>query len=169
MADQAVRPIQAAVARPGSLRVPGLAAWTAAGLSLVAAWVHFSYTASHWRNWWAYGLFFLGMGIFQALCVPAIVRWPRNTWVALATIAGNLGIVGMYFYSRVIHIPLGPHTGIVEKAGAVDLATTAGEIAIVGIMLTIVGPRSRRTIVNLLLVTGIVLWVLRFTTRVLWW
>jgi hypothetical protein len=169
MADQAVRPMAATVARPGTTRVPGLAVGTAAVLSLAAAWVHFSYTASHWRNWWAYGLFFLGMGIFQALCVPAIVRWPRNTWVALATIAGNLGIVGMYFYSRVIHIPLGPHTGIVEKAGAVDLGTTAAEIAIVGIMLTIVGPRSRRTIVNLLLLVGIALWVLRFTTRVPWW
>ena len=169
MAAEAVKPIQAAVARPGSLRVPGLAAWTAAGLSLAAAWVHFAYTASHWRNWWAYGLFFLGMGIFQAICVPAIVRWPRNTWVALATIAGNLGIVGMYFYSRVIHIPLGPHTGVVEKAEPIDLATTAAEIVIVGIMLSIVGPRSRRTIVNLLFLAGVTLWVLRFATRVLWW
>ena len=169
MADQAVRPLAATVVRPGSLRVPGLAAWCAAALSLVAAWVHFSYTASHWRDWWAYGVFFLGMGVFQALCVPAIMRWPRNTWVALATIAGNLGIVGMYFYSRVVHVPLGPHTGVVEKAGTVDMATTAGEVLIVAILLSIVGPRSRRTIVNLLLVVGIALWVLRFTTRVLWW
>jgi hypothetical protein len=169
MAGQAVRPLQATAARPGSLRVPGLAAWTAAGLSLVAAWIHFSYTASHWRDWWAYGAFFLGMGIFQAACVPAIVRWPRNTWVALATIAGNLGIVGMYFYSRTIEVPMGPHEGIVEKAGAIDLATTAGEILIVAIVLTIVGSRSRRVILNLLLLTGLALWVLRFATHVIWW
>jgi hypothetical protein len=168
MADQAVRPLAAALARSGALRVPGLAAWTAAGLSLVAAWIHFSYTASHWRDWWAYGVFFLGMGIFQALCVPAIVRWPRSTWVAVATIAGNLGIVGMYFYSRAIYVPLGPHTGVVEDIGVIDFATTAGEIGIVAIMLSITGSRSRRVIVNLLLLTGIALWVLRFTTRILW-
>jgi hypothetical protein len=168
MADQAVTPLAATVARPDALRVPGLAAWTAAGLSLVAAWIHFSYTASHWRDWWAYGVFFLGMGIFQALCVPAIVRWPRSTWVAVATIAGNLGIVGMYFYSRAIYVPLGPHTGVVEDVGVIDFATTAGEIALVAIMLSITGSRSRRVIVNLLLLTGMGLWLLRLTTNVLW-
>jgi hypothetical protein len=167
VADQAVRPLSASVARPGALRVPGLAAWTAAGLSLVAAWIHFSYTASHWRDWWAYGAFFLGMGIFQALCVPAIVRWPRNTWVALTTIAGNLGIVGMYFYSRTTGIPMGPHEGIVEKAGAVDLGTTAAEILIVAILLTIIGSTSRRIVVNALLVAGIGLWVARYL-ELLW-
>jgi hypothetical protein len=167
MADQAVRPLAAPAGRPGSLRLPGLAAWTAAGLSLVAAWIHFSYTASHWRDWWAYGAFFLGSAIFQALCVPAIVRWPRNAWVALATIAGNLGIVGMYFYSRTTGIPMGPHEGIVEKAGVVDLATTASEILIVAIVATIVGPRTRRLILNALLVAGIGLWVARYL-ELLW-
>jgi hypothetical protein len=162
MADQAIRPLAVTAVRPGARRVPGLAAGTAAALSLVAAWIHFSYTASHWRDWWAYGAFFLGMGIFQALCVPAIVRWPRNTWVALATIAGNVGIIGMYFYSRTTGIPMGPHAGIVEKAGAVDLATTAGEIALIAIVATMVGARSRRVIFNALLVAGIGLWAARY-------
>jgi hypothetical protein len=162
MADQAIRPLAVTAVRPGARRVPGLAAGTAAALSLVAAWIHFSYTASHWRDWWAYGAFFLGMGIFQALCVPAIVRWPRNTWVALATIAGNVGIIGMYFYSRTTGIPMGPHAGIVEKAGAVDLATTAGEIALIAIVATMVGARSRRVILNALLVAGIGLWTARY-------
>jgi hypothetical protein len=162
MADQAIRPLAVTAVRPGARRVPGLAAGTAAALSLVAAWIHFSYTASHWRDWWAYGAFFLGMGIFQAPCVPAIVRWPRNTWVALATIAGNVGIIGMYFYSRTTGIPMGPHAGIVEKAGAVDLATTAGEIALIAIVATMVGARSRRVILNALLVAGIGLWTARY-------
>ncbi|HEX2102151.1 MAG TPA: hypothetical protein VHF51_00750 [Solirubrobacteraceae bacterium] len=169
MAGQAVGPLSATVARHRALRVPGRTAWAAAGLSLVAAWVHFSYTAPHWRDWWAYGVFFLAMGVFQAACAPAIVRWPRNTWVALVAIAGNLGIVGMYVYSRTVEIPMGPHAGIVEKATAIDLATTAAEIMIVAIVLTVVGSRSRRVILNLLLLAGIGLWVLRLTTQVLWW
>ena len=168
MAAQAVAAARATAARPRALRGPGAAAWSAAGLSLIAAWIHFAYTASHWRDWWAYGLFFVAMGVFQALCVPAILRWPRSTWVALATIAGNLGIVGMYFYSRAIYIPLGPHYGVVEDVGVIDFATTAGEIAIVAIMLALTGSRSRRVIVNLLLLTGIALWLLRLTTNVLW-
>jgi hypothetical protein len=168
MAAQAVAAPRATAARPRALRAPGAAAWSAAGLSLIAAWIHFAYTASHWRDWWAYGAFFVAMGVFQALCVPAILRWPRSTWVAVATIAGNLGIVGMYFYSRAIYIPLGPHYGVVEDVGVIDFATTAGEIAIVAIMLALTGSRSRRVIVNLLLLTGIALWLLRLTTNVLW-
>ena len=168
MAAQAVAAPRPTAARPRALRAPGAAAWSAAALSLLAAWIHFAYTASHWRNWWAYGLFFVAMGVFQALCVPAILRWPRSTWVAVATIAGNLGIVGMYFYSRAIYIPLGPHYGVVEDVGVIDFATTAGEIAIVAIMLALTGSRSRRVIVNLLLLTGMGLWLLRLTTNVLW-
>jgi hypothetical protein len=139
--------------------------WSAAGLSLVVAWIHFAYTASHWRDWWAYGAFFLGMGILQALSVPAILRWPRSVWVALGAIAGNLGIVGMYIYSRTVEIPMGPHEGIVEKAGAIDLGTTAAEIAITALVLTMVGSRSRRTILNVLLIAGVGLWVLRLTNN----
>lgn len=60
-------------AAPRALRRLGPAAGAAAGLSLAAAWVHLAYTASHWQDWWAYGAFFLGTGIFQAACVPAIV------------------------------------------------------------------------------------------------
>jgi hypothetical protein len=159
----ALRPHGRLTIRPGALRAPGAAVWTAAGLSLVAAWIHFAYTESHWTDWWAYGVFFLGTGIFQAVSVPVILRWPRNTWAALAVVAGNLAIVQMYVYSRTTGVPMGPHAGVVERTGAVDLATTAGEIVLVALMLTIVGSRSRRIIVNLLLLVGIGLWLLRFT------
>ena len=165
MAGQAIDPPRAAAARPDATSALGLAAMTAAGLSLAAAWIHFSYTASHWPDWWAYGAFFLGTGVFQSLCVPAIVRWPRSSWVALATIAGNLGIVGMYFYTRTVRVPMGPHEGIVEKAGTVDLLCTAAEVLLVAIMVTIVGARTRRLIVNVLLLAGIGLWTLRFMNQ----
>jgi hypothetical protein len=159
----AVRPRLPLAIRPGALRAPGAAVWTAAGLALVAAWIHFAYTSTHWADWWAYGVFFLATGIFQSLSVPVILRWPRNTWAALVVVAGNLGIIQMYVYSRTTGVPMGPHEGVVERTGAVDLATTAGEIVLIALMLTIVGSTSRRIIVNLLLLVGIGLWLLRFT------
>jgi hypothetical protein len=140
------------------------AALTAAALSLVAGWIHFSYVSSHWRDWWAYGTFFLVAGVFQALFAPAILKWP-NRWTALTGVAGNLGIVGMYVMSRTHGIPMGPHTGVVEKATAIDLGCTAGEIVLVGILLGIVVTTSRRLIINLLLVLGVALWVLRLTNN----
>jgi hypothetical protein len=163
VSDLALVPPRAVTA--GALRRVGRAAGAAAGLSLLAAWVHLAYTASHWQDWWAYGVFFLGMGVFQGLCVPAIVRWPRSAPVALATIAGNLGIVGMYVLSRTAGIPMGPHEGVVEEAGAIDLAVTAAELAIVVCLITLLRPRPRRLVLNVLVAAGAVLWLLRLSDR----
>jgi hypothetical protein len=148
-----------------ALRRVGPAAGAAAGLSLVAAWVHLAYTASHWQDWWGYGMFFLAMGVFQGLCAPAIVRWPRSAWVALAAIAGNVGIVGMYVVSRTAGVPAGPHAGVVEEARAVDLSVTAAELAIVVCLLALLRAGPRRLVVNVLLAGGALLWVLRLTDR----
>jgi hypothetical protein len=162
MSDLAVRPLRAVAGR-GSLGARWTAAAvTAAGLSLVAGWIHFAYVASHWRDWWAYGVFFVACGVFQALFTPAIMRWP-NARTALAGIAGNLGIVGMFVLSRTNGIPMGPHTGVVERATPIDLACTAAEIVLIGILLGMVGQTNRRWIINALLAAGVALWVLRLT------
>ena len=54
---------------------------------------------------------------------------------------------------------------MVEAATPVDLACTAGEIALVGILLGMVSPPGRRWVINLLLFAGVALWVLRLTNR----
>jgi hypothetical protein len=140
------------------------AALAAALLSLAGGWIHFAFVSAHWRDWWAYGAFFLVSGLFQGLFAAAMLKWP-NRWTALAGIAGNLAIVGMYVMSRTYGIPMGPHAGIVEKATLVDLGCTAGEIVLVGILLGMVGTTSRRLIINLLLVIGVALWFLRLTNN----
>jgi hypothetical protein len=164
VSDLALGPLRSNVA-PHALRRLGPAAGAAAALSLLAAWVHLAYTASHWRDWWAYGAFFLAMGVFQGLCVPAIVRWPRRRALTLAAIGGNLAIVGMYVLSRTAGVPMGPHQGVVEDAGAVDLGVTAAEVAIVVCLVTLLTARPRRLVVNVLLAAGAVLWILRLTDR----
>jgi hypothetical protein len=83
--------------------------------------------------------------------------------VALAGIGGNFAIVAMYVWSRTVGIPMGPHWGVVEKTGAIDLACTAAEIVIMGLVMTMVGPKTRRFIVNALLLLGVVLWLARLT------
>src|SRR3954468_6497353 len=108
----------------------------AAVLSLGAAWVHLAYTASHMRQWWAYGAFFLATGVGQALFAPLVLRRP-SAWLALTGIAGNVAIVAMYVVSRTAGPPLGPHAHIPEATGGVDLATTGAEIALVGVLLTL--------------------------------
>ena len=165
MSDLAVNPLRV-VAGHRTLGARWSAAVLVAGvLSLAAGWIHFAFVSSHWDYWWAYGAFFLGSGLFQALTAPALLRWP-NKWTALVGIAGNVAIIGMYLWSRIYAIPMGPHKGVLEKVGAVDLACTAAEVVTVGVLLGIVGPAKRRWAVNALLAIGVALWALRLTNQV---
>jgi len=138
------------------------AALTAAVLSLAVAWVHIAYTASHLQAWWAYGAFFLAVGAGQALFAPLVLRHPRPR-VALAGIAGNVAVVGMYVLSRTAGPPLGPHARVPEAAGAIDLGTTAAEIAIVGVLLTLLGGRTRLWVADGLVAGALLLWTLRLS------
>jgi hypothetical protein len=151
-----------AAAPARSFAEPWQAATAAALLSLGAAWVHLAYWESHWREWWGYGVFFLATGAAQALFAPAIVRRPRP-WLLLAGIAGNLAIVGTYVLSRTEGVPVGTHAGVAERAGAADLATTAAEIVLVGVLLAMAGRTARRVIINTMLLAGALLWALRLT------
>jgi hypothetical protein len=161
MASVPVAPAEGlAGARVAGRPVAWYAAPAAAFLSVGAGYVHLAYTESHWEDWWAYGLFFLATGIAQLLFAPLILRWPSRPLIAIG-IAGNLAIVGMYVWSRTEGIPFGPHTGVVEQAAAPDLATTAGEILLVVLLLLMIGSVARRWILNGLLVTGVALWVIR--------
>ena len=157
------RPRIAAGRRAGGSRWP-VGALAAAVLSVAAGWIHFAFMTSHWREWWAYGAFFLVTAAFQAAFAPAVLRWP-GPWTALVGIAGNLAIVGMYVLTRTNGVPMGPHTGVVEKAAPVDLACTAAEIALIGVLLGMIGPRRRRWIANALVVAGVTLWLLRLTNN----
>lgn len=60
-------------------------------------------------------------------------------------------------------MPLGLHAEVAERAGAIDLATTAIEILLVGALLAMVGRATRRAVVNAMLLVGVLLWVLRLT------
>jgi hypothetical protein len=52
---------------------------------------------------------------------------------------------------------------VVERAGTIDLATTAGEIVLVALLLALLGATARRRIANAMLLTGAALWAFRLT------
>jgi hypothetical protein len=165
VSDLAVKPLRV-VAGHRTREVRWSAAVLVSGLlSLVAGWIHLAFVSSHWEFWWAYGAFFLATGLFQALLAPALLRWP-GSWTALVGIAGNVAIIGMYLYSRLYQIPMGPHKGVLERVQATDLICTACEVVLVGVLLAIVGPAKRRWALNALLVLGLALWALRATNQI---
>jgi hypothetical protein len=138
-------------------------AGAAALLSLAAAWVHLAYAGPHLRQWWAYGAFFVATGVGQALFAPLILRRPPRASLVAAGVAGNAAIIAMYVVSRTYGPPIGPHARVPEVAGPIDLATTAVELGLVGVLLTLMAPRARRHTANLLAAFAVLVWALRLT------
>ncbi len=149
----------------GVLRAPRLLVYLTALLSVAAGYVHFVYAESHFQEWWAYGAFFVAAGNLQAL-FGALIVWRPRAWMPYAGIAGNLGIIAVYFISRTNGVPLGPHARVVEEAGAVDWATTAGQVVIIALCIAMLEGRRRRWIINGLMLLGALAWLLRLTGTV---
>ena len=92
-----------------------------------------------------------------------LLAWRPRAWLALAGIAGNLAIVAVYVVSRTAGVPFGPPARVVEEAGIVDWATTAGEVAIIVALASMLGRRDRRRLVNGLMLLGALAWLLRLS------
>jgi hypothetical protein len=146
----------------GVLRAPRLLVYLTAALSLGAGYIHLAYAESHFQEWWGYGAFFVAAANLQAL-YAALLVWRPRAWQPLVGIAGNLGIVIVYVLSRTNGIPLGPHARVVEEAGAIDWATTAAQVAIVGALIAMLDGRQRRWIINGLMLLGALAWLLRLS------
>ena len=118
-------------------------------LSLLAAAIHLLVAPEHLAVWWGYGAFFLLAGLGQALLALGLLLRPGRG-LALAGVAGNLAIVGLYLVSRGVGIPLGPHAGETEAVGALDVLATAAELGTVAALAPLVvaapdGPAGIRT------------------------
>ena len=138
----------------------------AAALSLVAAGLHLAEIDPHFREWWAYGVFFLGAAVAQsALAVLVLRRTPP--WLVLSGIGGNLAIVGMYVLSRTNGPPLGPHAGRAEAAGLLDAICLLAELGVIVALLGLLPERLARRTATLLALTGLALWTARFNGMLL--
>jgi hypothetical protein len=164
--DQRLEGMDAAAAQSpaggAALRVSRALVLCTAALSLAVAYAHFAYAASHFAEWWAYGVFFVAAGNLQALFAYLLV-WRPRPWLALAGVAGNLAVLAVYVLSRTSGVPLGPHARVVEQAGTVDWLTAAGEVAIVALLIATLDGRPRRWTINSLMLLGALAWLLRLT------
>lgn len=135
--------------------------YAASALSLFAALIHFWATPEHLEEWWAYGVFFLTVAIAQGIFGVMLLRWPGQL-LAFAGIWGNLSVVLMYMLSRTSGIPIGPHAGVAEEAGVLDMASTVSEVAIIVLLVSFLRGSHRSFAVNALFLLGLALWFLRF-------
>src|SRR5215470_14829223 len=96
-------------------------------LILGAAAIHFSVAPTHFQEYLPFGLFFVGAGIAQVALAGAILTVPTRR-LFLAGAAGTLGLIGLWFVSRTIGVPIGPHPGKPEAIGFPDIICVALEV-----------------------------------------
>jgi hypothetical protein len=95
-----------------------------------AAGIHASVCAEHFREFFAFGLFFVVAAALQA--VWAVVICLRPTRAALLVGArGNLLVVLVWAVTRTFGLPIGPEVWHPEAISTLDLIATLMEVALI--------------------------------------
>jgi hypothetical protein len=117
----------------GSRGLPGgivVVRWWAAFASLGAGLIHLAVVSEHVAEWWLYGVFFLALGVVQ-------IAWAVQTMEGdalpvprlFATV--NAAVIGLWFVSRTIGLPVGPEPWAAEAVGRADVVASALEAVVV--------------------------------------
>ena len=152
---------------PDTTESPTDAGWmrrvqVAGTLSVIAGLAHLWETPEHSGVWWGYTAFFLGCGLAQTVYGLLLPLWPRPL-LMIAAIWGNVAVIVVYVVTRTAGIPIGPHKGVMQDAGAFDMATTAIELGLVFVLVSLLNNAYRAWTLNALLAAGAAVWVLRLT------
>ncbi len=107
-----------------------LAARCAAIASVGAGLIHFAVMPTHWLAWWAAGLFFAVIAVFQLMW--AYLAWSRPRALLLAAgIAVNAGTAALWIVSSTVGLSFGPHAGGPEAVDAAGICALLLECYVV--------------------------------------
>ena len=101
-----------------------------ATLSLAAGAIHLWMVPSHADEWLAEGLAFAAAGAVQIALALVLLLRPSAVALRVSCLA-NAGFIAAWVVTRASGMPFGPHEGIRETAGFVDLTAVALEAALV--------------------------------------
>jgi hypothetical protein len=123
---------------------PGLLA-VVAGLSFLAAAIHLLVAPEHFSHSLAVGVFFIAIGVVQALWSVAVLAGrATRSWLS-AGVAGNIGLALLWAVTRTSGLPMGPTRGEVEPVGLLDVVATTAELGIVVVCAVLAGAGYRAT------------------------
>lgn len=112
--------------------------FTASGFSTLAGVIHLAAAPGHLAEWLGYGLFFIvtsGAQIFYAIL---LLTQTMDRRLLLAGIVGNSFIIALYLITRTLGIPFfGPHAGMVEAIGGLDILSKIDELALILCLVTL--------------------------------
>lgn len=126
-------------------RAKRLLVW-AAGLSVLAAFLHAEAAPMHWEEWWGYGLFFvvtfavqlvygLLLLLFAVRAETRLPSWARSERLLYGLgIAGNAALVALYLWTRTIGNPAGPSAGEIEEIEPIGVISKLAEVALIGLL-----------------------------------
>jgi hypothetical protein len=119
--------------------------WWAGFAALGAGLIHLAVVSEHVAEWWLYAVFFIVLGVVQiAWAVQAMESDPLPVPRLFATV--NAAVVGLWFISRTIGLPVGPEPWEAEAVGAADLVCSGLEaVVVVLILLTTRRPNVHQT------------------------
>ncbi|MDQ1745833.1 MAG: hypothetical protein QOD07_96 [Frankiaceae bacterium] len=95
-----------------------------------AAGVHLAVMPVHFDEAFVYGLFFLVLAALQIGWAGALALRPSRRLLA-AGLAANVAVIGLWLFTRLVAVPLGPGRGTREDFTALDLLATSFEVALV--------------------------------------
>jgi hypothetical protein len=117
-----------------------LVIWGLAITSVVAAVIHFAVSGAHFQEYWAFGVFMLGVAWLQLMWAIGILVRPSRLLLALGGIL-NGGVIAVYIITRTAGDLIGPTPNAVEPVGFGDAFCTACEALIVaGVLVLLVWP-----------------------------
>ena len=108
--------------------------WLAALLSVGAGAIHFAVAPAHFAEYALFGWAFVAVAWLQMLWALGITS-RRSRPLLVAGIAGNLLLVAIWLWTRVVSVPLGPGAGEAEAFGWLDGVVVGMELAIVFLIL----------------------------------
>jgi hypothetical protein len=133
--------------------------WTLAAAAVVtlAGALHLVAALEHLGHDVRFAVFFLGVGAAQVGVGPSLRRGMAPA-AAVTVLAGSVGLVLLYLYSRTIGLHVGPHADRPEDPDALGLAVVACELVAVAAVAALLPPRGRARVVNAVFAVGIGVW-----------
>lgn len=116
--------------------------FTASGLSMLAGVIHLVVAPDHLAEWLGYGLFFIISSSVQIFYAVLLLTQMLNRRLLVAGILGNSIIIVLYIITRTFGIPFfGPHAGMVEAIGGLDILSKIDELALILCLVTLLRAR----------------------------
>jgi len=113
--------------------------------SLGAGLVHLAVVREHLAEWWLFGAFFIGIGVFQIVWAMLALARDRAPFPR-AVAAVNAGVIALWVATRTVGLPVGPERGTPEAVGVADVVCAVLQAVVVVLLVAAVRvPREERT------------------------